>query len=91
MSKLKPCPFCGSDNIEVVREGTRKVSTIIECGNCGCKLESGDQGKKFDNSWNTREDIKYPSNLNIKNYIDLEWIGQPDMADLQENLNKICE
>jgi Lar family restriction alleviation protein len=33
MSELKPCPFCGSKNIEI----TGRDKCWIRCNNCGCE------------------------------------------------------
>lgn len=51
--KLLPCPFCGGQP-EVIREGTRRYSTIIACSNCGCRLESGNEGDQYGDAWNSR-------------------------------------
>lgn len=50
--KLKPCPFCGDKDIEVVRTGTSKRSCIVRCTNCNCTLESNEQGYGY--WWNWR-------------------------------------
>lgn len=49
---LKPCPFCGNKNIEVEREGNSRQSCIVACGNCGCIVESNENG--FGHDWNIR-------------------------------------
>lgn len=54
MIKLLPCPFCGHDTPEVVRYGTPRVSTIIECGWCGCIHHSSDENENVGMSWNER-------------------------------------
>jgi Lar family restriction alleviation protein len=51
---LKPCPFCGNKTPRIVRAGTARYSTQIECGNCGCRHESGDEGTEVGQSWNER-------------------------------------
>ena len=50
---LLPCPFCGHKP-EVERWGSRRQSCIIECGYCGARLESSDEGEGNATSWNTR-------------------------------------
>lgn len=50
---LLPCPFC-SGQAEIVRAGTRRQSTIIACSDCGCRLESPDEGDQYGDSWNHR-------------------------------------
>ena len=54
--ELLPCPFCGGKAV-IERYGTRKFSTIYECEDCGCTLETGEwfnHGK----AWNTRKEVK---------------------------------
>ncbi|MDX2059964.1 MAG: Lar family restriction alleviation protein [Gemmatimonadales bacterium] len=51
--KLKPCPFCGGD-ANMVREGTRRQSCIIECEDCGARLETGEEHDRSGERWNTR-------------------------------------
>lgn len=41
MMKLKPCPFCGSENLKhyfTSATGGSKRGVIV-CNNCGCRLE----------------------------------------------------
>ena len=54
MIKLKACPFCGNSTPRIVRAGTARRSTQIECGWCGCRHESGDEGDRVGASWNER-------------------------------------
>ncbi len=50
---LKPCPFCGeSKYVEVIREGTARMSCQVQCGECGCFLESNEIGSG--DTWNRR-------------------------------------
>jgi len=39
--KPKPCPFCGSENVELERQGTGMQSNIVRCQYCGASRESG--------------------------------------------------
>ena len=53
---LKPCPFCGGE-AELLRNGTARQSRIVQCTDCGCRLESGDvDGMTPDDrmAWNVR-------------------------------------
>jgi len=50
--ELKPCPFCGGEPI-VERQGDRRQSHIIYCGECGCRLETGETWNAGQ-LWNTR-------------------------------------
>jgi len=53
-TKLRNCPFCGG-KAGVERQGTHRVSMIISCVDCGCKLETGETGWIDKNtSWNKR-------------------------------------
>lgn len=57
---LAPCPFCGrSATIEQI--GNSWQSTIYQCDNCGCSLETGEE---FDHGklWNTRAPIPEAGN-----------------------------
>lgn len=58
--KLLPCPFCGHDTPEFERIGTPGQSCIVECGMCGCRHESSDEGVRNGASWNTREALAQP-------------------------------
>ena len=60
--KLKPCPHCGSKEVEVVT-GFSDYDFYVECGNCGCRSQTYiNLGDKTDeecidlaiNSWNRR-------------------------------------
>ena len=50
MSDLKPCPFCGSENVShsVGRTGDDKPWPYVECENCGASTEP--------DVWNKRQD-----------------------------------
>lgn len=50
--ELKPCPFCGGE-AAIERLGTRRFSTIYQCQNCSCSLETGEE---WDHGadWNVR-------------------------------------
>jgi Lar family restriction alleviation protein len=52
---LLPCPFCGGE-AEITRYGTQKVSTVYDCTNCGCSLETGET-TDFGKQWNTRKNL----------------------------------
>lgn len=46
---LKPCPFCGGNDISVSRcdnDGWMKTISIV-CGSCGCRMESKIDRKKY--------------------------------------------
>lgn len=58
MTFLKPCPFCGGAAV-VEREGTPRQSCIVLCEDCGCRLESNENGAGHD--WNQRvADVAVP-------------------------------
>ena len=53
MSKLLPCPFCGSD-AEFERLGTGRCSSIVVCTECGCRVESNEVDDFNGDHWNRR-------------------------------------
>ena len=61
MDKLKPCPFCGGDDLDVTvgtpdREG---IPTLITCAECGAGgpwvYQSPMQSEDACNEWNRRD------------------------------------
>ena len=56
-NELKPCPFCGSDDIEYgIMSGTMKGFDYIQCQNCGAEIRSINNGKYIEaiEDWNRR-------------------------------------
>lgn len=51
--ELKPCPMCGGE-AEVVRVGTTRQSSIVECTECGLSLEANEQPWYTGSAWNKR-------------------------------------
>lgn len=51
-TELLRCPFCGDSLIQVERVGTSRQSCVVSCEQCGCRLESNENG--FCKAWNTR-------------------------------------
>ena len=51
--ELKPCPFCGGQAY-IEQRGTPRQSCIVECGSCGLRHDSGDEGDRCGTSWNRR-------------------------------------
>jgi Lar family restriction alleviation protein len=51
--ELKPCPFCGGA-AHIEQRGTPRQSCIVECGSCGLRHDSGDEGDMCGMSWNRR-------------------------------------
>jgi Lar family restriction alleviation protein len=54
MTKLDPCPFCGGE-ASFERLGTNRQSCIINCENCGCRLETNETGEWCGEQWNRRK------------------------------------
>ncbi len=53
--KLKPCPFCGSSEVELdMYVGIEGFYYSVSCHNCGCKLWGKNTEKKAIDLWNTR-------------------------------------
>lgn len=58
-NELKPCPFCGSDDIDYgIMSGTMKGFDYIQCQNCGAEIRSINNGKYIEaiEAWNRRAD-----------------------------------
>lgn len=55
--RLLPCPFCGGE-AEVEQTGSYRQTTIYACGECGCRLETGEVFK-IGQRWNTREPLNH--------------------------------
>jgi Lar family restriction alleviation protein len=53
MVYLAPCPFCGAKPY-FERVGTNRVSCIIACSECGCRLETNEAGDMVGKQWNYR-------------------------------------
>lgn len=61
MSDLSPCPFCGGE-ASIEQYGNPRQSTIYQCNNCSCRLETGEEWE-HGKGWNTRhEDEAAPTN-----------------------------
>lgn len=59
MSTLLRCPFCGGE-AEIERKGSARVSMIIVCQDCGCRVESGDvYGLTQPESWHWNRRVKH--------------------------------
>ncbi len=70
--ELKPCPFCGSDDIDFDR-GTNRKSTNYSCNDCGCSLETGETWHA-PKAWNQRHEP--------------EALGDGEIEDLVSNLSR---
>jgi hypothetical protein len=55
LEKLLPCPFCGAE-AKCERIGTHRFSTIVQCTECGCSLENGEEWG-HGRGWNTRASL----------------------------------
>lgn len=79
--ELKPCPFCGSD--DVVFGAGLDDEYYVECWDCGAKIETYNGIEDAVKTWNTRaidrdELLKIADELENKffvvydNYVDIE-------------------
>lgn len=81
--ELKPCPFCGG-KADLVQPGTHRHSCIVECLNCGCRLErleSGDEGEHSGAAWNCR--FTGPGHLDETGYIPAGSAAERDAEGAQ--------
>ena len=51
---LMPCPFCGNTEPYFERIGDSKQSSIVACGNCGCRMEANETDIHNGSAWNRR-------------------------------------
>ena len=51
-NKLKPCPFCGSDDVQI-EEDCRTGLTEIYCADCGVSITRMHEAEAI-NAWNRR-------------------------------------
>jgi len=64
-NRLRPCPFCGSNHVELKRHSIRALGDsrkhwwYVICNNCGIKLENitDDSMQNTVNSWNVRKNV----------------------------------
>lgn len=52
MAELLPCPFCGSENIDLSIRWTTVV--FVQCDDCGATFPHFDNEKEAIEAWNTR-------------------------------------
>ena len=58
--ELLPCPFCGGE-AQIEQRGTPRQSCVVECGSCGLRHDSGDEGERCGASWNRRAALATPA------------------------------
>jgi Lar family restriction alleviation protein len=51
-TKLKPCPFCGSNHI--ARYETANRCHYVRCEKCGCHMMDSPTERTAENKWNRR-------------------------------------
>lgn len=54
MEKLKPCPFCGGENIDYDVDDKYMPDTHIECLNCGACVDLRYSNISVSEKWNRR-------------------------------------
>ena len=54
MSKLKPCPFCGSTNISCADAGLFTDVWFVQCDECYATFPHFDSEQEAINAWNCR-------------------------------------
>jgi Lar family restriction alleviation protein len=55
--ELKPCPFCGSDNL-YISDSVYQEGCVIGCIDCGSEVGNFDTKEEVVERWNHREDKK---------------------------------
>ncbi len=53
---LKPCPFCGSDDLDVATADSADVLWSVWCEDCGAEGPNEPTVPAAEMSWNNRED-----------------------------------
>ena len=81
--ELKPCPFCGSDD---VFRGMLEEVHYVECWHCGAKIETYNGIEDAVKTWNTRaidrdELLKIADELENKFFVVYDSHGEIDHAD----------
>lgn len=57
--KLKPCPFCGSDNVIIFNTFDSAIKRYnVECLNCMATIPAYSQKKDVVKHWNRRAEVK---------------------------------
>ena len=56
--ELKPCPFCGSENVRVVSQTLEAyfLGYIVHCDGCGVETKHFFDEQKAAEAWNRRAD-----------------------------------
>ena len=54
MNKLKPCPFCGSDNVLVIKSDILNPSWYVRCKDCKVMSTFYKTREKAVDHWNRR-------------------------------------
>ena len=52
--ELKPCPFCGGENLEILGGDDIDKLTLISCDNCGATVAFEKKKISAINAWNRR-------------------------------------
>jgi Lar family restriction alleviation protein len=87
MSDLKPCPFCGGDNVSVEGAGSVFGGFICICSSCGISSEQKENQEQAIATWNTRllEDELRAENQRLRDCVEA-FLTKANMVqdDLQE-------
>ena len=54
--KLKPCPFCGSKSMLILKTYGKLESYMVVCTQCGARTSGMGNQKGAINNWNRRND-----------------------------------
>lgn len=75
MNKLKPCPFCGSNEISGNWENSPSHVYWTFCEECYIKTSYFNSIEKSNESWNRRAPIKWPTNEEVLIGADEKIVG----------------
>lgn len=54
-TEIKCCPFCGGDNLFVIRLGAFAAMCCLQCGATGPKAERAEPTRQVRQLWNERQ------------------------------------
>lgn len=99
MNKLKPCPFCGGEDIYLAANTIKADNGIHSdfyyfCGDCMAEGSVADTENNALLAWNKRNEksghVLLPKEPPLKLIVDLYYKGDMEMAIHNKEVTKIC-